>query len=355
MRYHSGMRSFVEKTPAEQGFGASWRQEVVPCLEREEARRRRRIIGGSLITGCMVGVAGVVLLQQAQLVSLGFPVSSLTRMLVLALAGLVAVITWMVLLPVNGPGAFKGTGAVRRAVELHFANLLTQADNAGFAEVILQDLVTDNILPDRHYTLMAAYAGTYGDCRIWMIEAAVDRPSNRPSKSGHDGADLLVFRTSLPFRLPGETRADSRADHLSSIVAGQHGIAGYDADHDEVNEIFTIATTDTGAAAQLFTFGFAETLLRVHEHLASPLSRRRGAQPHLSLQATRGSLVIAVDMRAGGGIGAAARDAEQLARELIVQFATLPALVDGMQGEADTSPVFLTPASGKAPRRAMSV
>jgi len=349
------MRPFVEKTPAEQGFAASWRQEAVPCLAREEARRRRRIMTGSLVTGCMAGVGGVILLQQVQLVSLGFPVTPRTQMLVLALAGLVVVITWMALLPVNGTGAFKGMGAgaraVRRAVELHFANLLTPADNTGFAEVILQDLVTDNILPDGHYTRTAAYAGTYGDCRIWMIEAA----AGRPSQSGHDRTDLLVFRASLPFPLAGETRADSQADRLSSMGGGQNGIAGHQAEHEEFNEIFTIATTDTGAAAQLFTFGFSETLLRVHEHLASPLSRRRGAQPRLALQATRGSLLIVVDMRAGGGIGAAARDAEQLARALIVQFATLPALVDGMQAEADTSPVFLTPASGYDPRSVMSV
>jgi len=341
------MHSFVEKTSAEQGFGASWRQEVVPVLAHHEARQRRRIMLASLITGIAAGVGGVILLQQAQIVSLGLLVTPLNQILVLVLAGLVVIMTWMALPPISGAVA----GPVRRAVELHFANLLTPTDNAGFAEVILQDLVTDSVLADQNYTRTAAYAGTYDDCRIWMIEAVTGQRTSHD----HHSADLLVFRVSLPFPLPGETRADSHTDRLLSMAAGQNGIAGYQADHDEFNDIFTIATTDTGAAAQLFTSGFAETLLRVQEHLASPLMRRSGVQPRLAMQATRGNLVIVVDRRANGAPGILATDAEQVARSLIVQFATLPALVDCLQGPAGTSPVFVAPASRQAPRNVMSV
>jgi hypothetical protein len=346
MRYHIIMRSFVEKTSAEQGFGVSWRQEVVPLLERYEARRYWRTIVASLITGIAVGVGGVMLLQQFQIVKFDFLVPPLNQMLVLALAVLVALMTWMALLPVNGVFG----GAVRRAVEVHFAGLLTPNTNAGFAEVILQDLVADDILPERHYAQTAAYAGAYGDCRIWMIEAATGRMPNH----NHDMADLLVFRLSLPFRLQGETRADSQTDRLASIVAGRSDFVDYDADHDEFNDIFAIATTDTGAATQLFTAGFAETILQVHDHLASPLTRRRAAQPRFAMQVAHGSLVMVVDMLAGGGSSMTATDIEQRARALIVQFATLPALVDGLQAGVDTSPVFLTPISGHGAQSVMS-
>ena len=92
------MSVFVEKTLAEQGFGACWARYVAPLVEAGVARRRRRTMFASLITGMAVGLGGVALLLQAQVPDAGFLAQPLNRALVLALAAL-AVIGEMLDLP----------------------------------------------------------------------------------------------------------------------------------------------------------------------------------------------------------------------------------------------------------------
>lgn len=329
-----GMRSFTEKTLADQGFGNFWRQEVSPLAARHEARRRRRMIFASLITGMGIGLGVVVLLLQAYITSSNLLAQPLYIALVLALGALAIIGAWVKLL-VDRPSFGE---AVRRAVELHFASLFTSDTNAAFGEVILQDLVTDGIIHDREYRLNSHYAGTYGDCRVRMIEAGADTARGH----SHDRADLLIFRVSLPFSLTGEVRADSQANRLASLTDGPPDLAPYHVDHDQFDGIFAVATTDVGAAARIFTDGFVETMLRIQERLASSLWQGHGAQPSLAMQVANGSLQIVVEVPASGRDGGSMTpaEAEARARHLIVQFAAAPALVDELQGGADIPSAF---------------
>ena len=80
------MLSFVEKTLAEQGFAACWDLQVAPLIERYAAKRRRRNLCASLITGIAAGLAIVVLALHTQIDSAGFLDQPMNRALVLALA-----------------------------------------------------------------------------------------------------------------------------------------------------------------------------------------------------------------------------------------------------------------------------
>jgi len=328
------MSTFSEKTLAEQGFGACWTREVAPLVGRYEARRRRRIMVASLITGVAVGLGVVVVMLQPQIAASGILARPLNQALVLALAALAAIGAWVTLL--RGHGAFGG--AVRAAVEMHFASLFTADTNIAFGEVVLQDLVTDGMLHDRDYALTANYAGTYGDCRIRMIEAAADMASGHR----HDRVDLLVFRITLPPEFDGETRVDSRVERLTSVMDGRPDLVPWHVDHEPFDGIFGIGTTDIGGAERILTSGFAEMLLQIQERLASPLGQSGGAQPRLAMQAANGSLVMVIETPARGRIDGKTTpaDAEARARELIVQFATVPALVDDLHGRANNLPAF---------------
>lgn len=329
-----GMSSFTEKTLAEQNFGVCWRQQIAPLIARYTERRRRRMMFASLITGIAVGLGVVIVLLQAHIASTSLLAQPLYMALVLALGGLAVIGAWV--LPLLGRTSFDEV--VRRAVERHFASLFTSEANNAFGEVILQDLVTDGIIHDCEYRLTSHYAGTYGDCRVRMIEAV----SEMARDHSHDRADLLVFRVSLPFSQTEEVRADSKADRLMSLKDSRPDLAPYDVDHDQLDGIFAVATTDIGAAARIFTDGFAETVLRIQERLANPLWQGRGAQPQLAMQVANGSFQMVVEASASGNGGGSMTPAgaEAWARHLIVQFAAAPALVDGLQGGADIPPAF---------------
>ncbi len=328
------MSAFVEKTLAEQGFGACWARDVAPLVEAGTARHRRRTMFASLITGMAAGLGGVVVLFQMHVPDIGFLAQPLNQALVLALAALAAIGSWVAVMrdrPSYG-------GAVRAAVETHFASLFVSDDNKGFGQVILQDLVADGLLHDREYRLTAHYAGTYGACRIRMLEAEAKAARGHR----HDRIDLLVFRVSLPFSLTSETRADSRIDMLKTAVAGRPEFAPYHIDHDQFDGIFGVAATDTTEVERIFTPGFVETLLRIQERLANPLTQGGGAQPRVAVQAAAGSLQMVIEAPSSGGhdtvVSPAA--AEMLARALIMRFATAPALVDDLHGAPDIPPAF---------------
>ena len=318
LRYHRVMVSFVEKTLAEQGFGASWRQQVAPLMAQYESRQRRRIMFASLAIGIAVGLGVVVLMVQTQMLSSRLLASPLHQLLVLALAVLAGIGALVALLPAKMDFA----GAVRRAVGLHFANLLTPDDNAAFGEVILQDLVTDGLLDDCAYRLAAHYSGTYSDSRIRMIEAV----ASTPRRHARNMLDILIIRVSLPFPQTG----------------CRHGLTAYPVGHDLFDGIFAVATTDIDEATRIFTDGFVETLLRIQERLISPLRQWRGAQPCLAMQAANGSLVLMIEMPAAGENTPRMTPAmaEAQARDLILKFAAVPALVDELQGGLDTPPAF---------------
>ena len=328
------MLSFIEKTLAEQGFAACWDMDVAPLIERHAAKRRRRITIASLITGIAAGLAIVVLALHTRIDSAGFMAQPMTRALVLALAGLIVICVWMALLPVQ---AAVGD-VVRRAVEAHFDSLFRADDNAAFAEIVLQDLVTGAVLLDRDYRLTANYAGTYGGCRVRMIEAVAGVASGHR----HNRVELLVFRVSLPFTRKGEVRADSLADRLQSRMNADRALHPWHVSNDKLDGIFAIATSDIDMAERLFTDSLVETMLRIREHLASPLARRHGAPPRVAMQASEGSLVMVIETPVSGrddaSLSPAAASAR--ARELILRFATLPALVDDLHGRVDTPPAF---------------
>lgn len=328
------MSSFTEKTLAEQDFGVCWRQEIAPLIARYTERRRRRMMFASLITGIAVGLGVVVVLLQAHIASTSLLAQPLYMALVLALGGLAVIGAWV--LPLLDRASFDEV--VRRAVERHFASLFTSEANNAFGEVILQDLVTDGIIHDRDYRLTSHYAGTYGDCRVRMIEAGAGMARGR----GDDRVNLLVFRVSLPFSQTGEVRADSRVDRLVSLKDSAFDLVPYHVDHDQFDGIFAVATTDIGAAARIFTDSFVETMLRIQERFASSLQYGRGAQSSLAMQVANGSLQMVVEVPASGreGESMTPADADMLARRLIVQFAAAPALVDDLQGGVGTPPAF---------------
>jgi hypothetical protein len=82
--------------------------------------------------------------------------------------------------------------------------------------------------------------------------------------------------------------------------------------------------------------------LRIQERLISPLRQWRGAQPCLAMQAANGSLVLMIEMPAAGENTPRMTPAmaEAQARDLILKFAAVPALVDELQGGLDTPPAF---------------
>jgi len=349
LRYHRVMGSFVEKTLAEQGFGASWRQQVAPLMAQYESRQRRRIMFASLAIGIAVGLGVVVLMVQTHILSSRLLDSPLHQLLVLALAVLAGIGAWVALLPAKMDFA----GAVRRAVGLHFASLLTPDDNTAFGEVILQDLLTDGMLGDCVYRLAAHYSGTYSDSRIRMIEAV----ASPPRRHGHNMLDVLIIRVSLPFPQTGEVWADSRADRLASLRKSRPGLTAYPVGHDLFDGIFAVATTDIDEATRIFTDGFVETLLRIQERLISPLRQWRGAQPCLAMQAANGSLVLMIEMPAAGETAPrmTPAKAEAHARDLILKFAVVPALVDELQGGLDTPPAFAPLPSTDAARAVVAI
>jgi len=349
VRYHRSMLSFAEKTLAEQGFAACWRRDVAPVIARCEAIRRRRVMFASLITGIAVGLAGVVLILRMQIDSSSFLAQPVNQALVLALAALAVIGAWATLLRQQA-----AIGAVvRKAVELHFASLLAGDDNRAFGEVVLQDLIADGVLHDREYRLTAHYAGTYGDCRVRMIEAVAGVARGHR----HDRVDLLVFRISLPFSQAGEIRADSRADRLEARVNDRPGLFPYHVDNEHFDGIFAVAASHINEAERIFTPGFVETMLRIQERLASPLVNGRGAQPRIAMQAADGNFLMVIETPSTGQnechISPTLADAR--ARELIVRFATLPALVDDLCGKMDVPPAFAPLPIDDDPRAAVAL
>ena len=325
------MGNFVEKTLAEQGFGASWSLHVGPALDNDARRVRRRLVF-AIVTSCTaVLLATAALLLHARAHDDMILAQPLNAALILALAALAVIGSWVVLLRHDS----RLASPVRAAVEAHFGKLFATDDNTAFGEVILQDLAADGILDESPHSVLTHYAGTYGDCRIRLIEASAGL-RRRPA------VDLLVLRVSLPFSASGEIRGDSDITRLNALIDGNDEFAGFHVDHDQFDRIFRVACTDLGEGVRVVTRGLAETVLQIQHRLASPLDGSKRTDPRVAFQIADGSLTLVVestlrhDRRARLGHAGA----ERLARELVMRFATAPALVDELHGEIDLPPAF---------------
>ena len=130
------MSGFVEKTVAEQGFASSWKMHMSPLIDAAVKRQRRQMMFASLVTGLALGL-GVVALFLGRLVTVdGLFAQPLFMALILALAALAAIASWV---PLLRRDSLLRDG-VMAAVESHFAALVTPDENTAFAEVLLQDL-----------------------------------------------------------------------------------------------------------------------------------------------------------------------------------------------------------------------
>ena len=325
------MVNFVEKTLAEQGFGVSWSRYVAPVLEHDSRRVRRRIVFAVATSFLSLVLATIAIVMHANVNDAMILAQPLNTALVVALAALAVIGSWVVVLQ----HASALAAPVRAAVESHFGALFTKDDNAAFGEVILQDLMADEILDDRPYSVAMHYAGTYSDCRIRLIEASANLGRRMT-------ADLLVLRVSLPFSARGEIRGDSDIRRLKAFVEDREDVDSFYVDHDQFDRIFMAACTDLGEGVRIVTRGFAETVLQIQHRLASPLDNERRIDPRVAFQIAGGSLTVIVESRVHRGrrTRLGRTGAESLARELVMRFATAPALVDELHGEADVPPAF---------------
>ena len=336
------MATFVEKTLAEQGFGTSWTRHVAPVLASNVKQVRRRVAFAIVTSGMALLLAATAIVMHSRVNDDMILAQPFNTALVVALAALAMIGSWVVVLRFE-----SGLAApVRAAVEAHFAALFTRDGNKAFGELILQDLVTDGILDDAPYVVSAHYAGTYGECRIRLIEASASL--RRGAR-----ADLIVFRVSLPFSSHGEIRGDSDIGRIRALIDEKADFASFHVDHDQFDRIFTAACTDLGEGVRIVTRGFAETVLQIQHRLASPLDDGKRSDPRVAFQIADGSVTVLVGSKShhDGAARLGRGGAERLARELVMRFAAVPALVDELHGEADVPPAFrpLPPAEAASP------
>lgn len=325
------MVTFSEKTLAEQGFGVSWNRYVGPALEVTVRQIRRRTVFAVVTSLLALVLAAVAIVMHASVNDAMILAQPFNLALVVALAALAVIGSWVVVLRHDADLA----SPVRAAVEAHFAELFTRDDNTAFGEVVLQDLVSDGILDDRTYGVVAHHAGTYSDCRIRLIEASA-------SLRRQMMVDLLVLRVSLPYPADGEIRGDSDIQRLRSMIDQRDDLASFHVDHDQFDRIFTAACTHLGDAVRIVTRGLAETVLQIQHRLASPLDNGARVDPRVAFQVADGSLTVVVEskVRRGRQARLGQTGAERLARGLVMRFATAPALVDELHGEAEVPPAF---------------
>lgn len=324
------MSGFIEKTVAEQGFAASWKLHMAPLVESASRRRHRQMLFGSVVTGLALGLGGAALFL-AQAVPPDSPFAQpLFLVLVLALAALAALASWLLLLERDA----SLPDAAMAAVETHFAALFTRDENAAFAEVVLQDLVSDGVLDDADYRVMTHHAGSYRGCRIRLI--AAQGTATRMDTSTAGRRDLVVARVSLPMTMTGCVNIDTDRSHLPADALSCH------VDNDQFDYIFGITCSDRMATEQIVNARLAENLLMVQQQLANPLNSRAAKGLRVAVQIAEGSLHLVVQepTREADGTGSGVARVEGLARRLIMRFATVPGLVDVLHGDSGNQPAF---------------
>ena len=348
LRYQYAMSGFVEKTVAEAGFAASWAQHVAPLAERFDVRRRRQLLFASLVTGLAAGLAVVTVMLSGSVHADNIMANPLYASLVLALAALAAIASWVTMLRRD----MRLSDAVDLAVETHFAALFAADGNEAFAEVVLQDLVEDGILEDATHSIQSHHAGTYRGCRIRLFTASSQLGDGKfLSREGTRRRNLVVARMSLPLQIEGSVRIDSQRDRLPEHANGFH------IDHDQFDHIFGVACSSHMAAVNLLTPEFAENLLLIQQRLANPLGGKTSAPVRVAVQIDHGSLVLLIEepVQPAHLDRLDPRSAEMLARGLIMRFATIPGLVDELHGDAEAAPAFaaLAPVEPSAPHIAV--
>jgi len=339
------MSAFIEKTVAEAGFAASWAQHVAPLATAMQARQRRQTLFASLVTGLAVGLAVATVMLSRAVDAESIMANPLYVALVLALAALAAIASWVALLRRDR----RLADAVELAVETHFAALYAADENEAFAEVVLQDLVADGMLEDATHRVLTNHAGSYRGCRIRLLTASSQLGDGGIlSREGTRRHALVVARISLPVDIDTGIRIDSQRDMLPPKSTGFH------IDHDQFDHVFGVVCDDRMVAARMVTPDFAEHLLLIQQRLANPLGGRASDRVRVAVQIDRGNLLLVIEQPVRGHAPDRLdpRRAETLARGLIMRFATIPGLVDGLYGEVDAAPAFaaLAPDGPGAPR-----
>ena len=284
---------------------------------------------GSVATGISVGLGIVALLLQGIVPEESIFSQPFYVALVLALAALAAIASWITLLRPEGNLAAR----VWEAVEAHFAALFSRDENDAFAAVILQDLADDGILDSADYAVASHHAGSYRGCRIRLFGAC---PRQMPDAWRNvAGSDLVVARISLPMQMAGSIGIDT---DRSRLPEGQP----FHVDHDQFDHIFGVTCTDNMVAKSLLTSQMAESLLLVQQRIANPLNKTAMNGVRVAVQIADGSLVLLVEQRAGkpGRTHYSAAALESMARSLVMRFATVPGLVDELYGDSETPPAF---------------
>ncbi|MEC8091765.1 MAG: DUF3137 domain-containing protein [Pseudomonadota bacterium] len=284
---------------------------------------------GSVATGISVGLGIVALLLQGIVPEESIFSQPFYVALVLALAALAAIASWITLLRPEGNLAAR----VWEAVEAHFAALFSRDENDAFAAVILQDLADDDILDSADYAVASHHAGSYRGCRIRLFGAC---PRQMPdARRNVAGSDLVVARISLPMQMAGSIGIDT---DRSRLPEGQP----FHVDHDQFDPIFGVTCTDKMVAKSLLTSQMAESLLLVQQRIANPLNKTAMNGVRVAVQIADGSLVLLVEQRAGkpGRTHYSAAALESMARSLVMRFATVPGLVDELYGDSETPPAF---------------
>lgn len=284
---------------------------------------------GSVATGISVGLGIVALLLQGIVPEESIFSQPFYVALVLALAALAAIASWITLLRPEGNLAAR----VWEAVEAHFAALFSRDENDAFAAVILQDLADDGILDSADYAVASHHAGSYRGCRIRLFGAC---PRQMPdARRSVAGSDLVVGRISLPMQMAGSIGIDT---DRSRLPEGQP----FHVDHDQFDHIFGVTCTDKMVAKSLLTSQMAESLLLVQQRIANPLNKTAMNGVRVAVQIADGSLVLLVEQRAGkpGRTHYSAAALEIMARSLVMRFATVPGLVDELYGDSETPPAF---------------
>ena len=324
------MSVFVEKTVAEQGFGASWKVHVAPLVEIAIRRRHRQMLFASLASGLAIGLAGAALFLGRVVPADSLFAQPLFLALIMALAALAAIASWVTMLRRDA----SMHGAVMAAVEAHFAALLTADGNNAFAEVVLQDLVSDGVLDALDYEVVSHHAGSYRGCRIRLISARAFPQTGK--RRGAATQDLVVARISLPVPVQGCVSIDTDRSHLPADALPFH------VDHDQFDHIFGVTCDDRMATARFVNERLAETLMMVHQRLANPLNRKASKGPRVAARIADGSLQLVVQeaVRKGDAASPQIASLEILARGLVMRFATVPGLVDELYGDADSPPAF---------------
>lgn len=331
------MSGFVEKTVAEQRFGASWNRHVEPVLsgvQRKTARSRLFAVLVTVVALIMVAVViGFALVASAD----SFFAAPLTVSLVLALSVLALIAGWVPMLR----GSHSVVAPVMSAIEAHFASLFSVDDNSAFATVLVQDLIRDGILDDSDVEVLHHHAGTYRGCRIRLVEATLssvsqDSKKRRPAVSK---ANLILARVNHPMVVGGEVRIDSDRGRAEALAQGNGRLSPFQPAHRQFGSIFSVLASDNLVAAGLVTDGFAEMLLRIQQQLGNALTF--DAEPsRVAVYQVQGSLTLIIQGDASSAETSSRLAAEKLARSMVMRFATVPGLVDELYGEDGPSSAF---------------